>query len=197
MKKYQIILILLAILLYLLKAYFSYNSLRSSKEVRLSDINLTVIDIRKRLFIDSKNFCDSTFKLWDLDISKILEDRKEEDLKMKELLANQNSTLSENKVLANINASKRKICLEKECWQFMGMITINNKTKVTLLSTDKKPKLETFSVGDELLEGLTITEITGDKMIVVHKKDERKFILKLFEVNASAYFPKSIKEVNE
>jgi len=187
----------LAILLYLLSAYLTYNSLRSFRKVRLSDINLTVVDIRKRISIDSTKIYNSSFKLWDLDRSKILEERKKEDLKMKELLANQNSTLSENKAFANINASKRKICLEKKCWQFMGMITINNKTKVTLLSTDKKPKLETFSVGEELLKGLIITEITGDDMIVIHKKDKRKFVLKLFEVNASAYFPKAIKEVNE
>ena len=55
MKKYQILLTLLSILLYLLFSYLSYESFRESKEVRLIDSNFTVIDIKKRVSINSKD----------------------------------------------------------------------------------------------------------------------------------------------
>jgi hypothetical protein len=196
MKKYQFILTFLVILFYLIGSYFSYSFLRKNIEIKLSDINLTVVNIKKRVSINSKNIYSSTFKLWDLDISKILEERKKELVKQ-QLSSSDTLALSEKELLSNINSTRRRICLEKECWEFMGIVTVGNRTKVTLLSTDKKPKLKTFSVGDELLEGLTISKLTGDNMIIIHKKDKKKFVLKLFEVNASAYFPKVKKAINE
>jgi hypothetical protein len=195
MKKYQIILTLLVIFFYLVDSYFSYSFLRKNRAVKLSDINLTVVNIKKRVSINSKNLYNSTFKLWDLDISKILEERKKES--DKEQLSKEELALSKKEFVSNINLTKRQICLNKKCWKFMGMITINNRTQVTLLSTDKKTKLETFYAGDELLEGLTITKIIGDNMIVTNNKDKREFILKLFEVDISAYLPKTKKEINE
>ena len=198
MKKYQIILTFLTTLFFLLLSFYDYESFRNSKEVKRLDTNFMIVDIQKRISINSKDIYDSDFKLWDLDIHEILEKRKKaKDLVSKKSNGDQDLTFSENKALVKINSTKRKICLDQKCWEFMGMLTLDNQTQVTLLSTDKKPKLETFSVGDELLKGLTISKITGDNMVVTHKKEKRKFILKLFEVNASAYFPKVIKEVNE
>lgn len=197
MKRYQIILTFISIFFYLLWSYIFYESFRKSTEVQFLDTNLTLIDISKRIFIDTNELYASSFKLWNLDINKALEERrKENELKIQEL-QNNKSVLSMKESILNISSNQRKICLNKKCWKFVGMITINNQTKVTLLSIDKKPKLEIFTRGDNLLEGLTISEIKGDNMIVIHKKDKRKFVLKLFEVNASAYFPKAIKEVNE
>ena len=199
MKKYQIVLTLFMTLLYLLWSYFTYKSFRNSKEVQLSDTNLTVIDVKKRISINSEDLYGSSFKLWDLDINKILEERekKEHELKIQELQTNKKTMFDSAESFSNINVLKRKICLNNKCWKFMGMLTINNKTQVTLLSIDKKSRLETFGLGDELLDGLMISKIKGDIMIITHKKDEKKFILKLFDVNASAYLPKAKKEVDE
>jgi hypothetical protein len=196
MKRYQIILTFISIFFYLLWSYIFYESFRKSTEVQFLDTNLTLIDISKRIFIDTNELYASSFKLWNLDINKALEERrKENELKIQEL-QNNKSVLSMKESILNISSNQRKICLNKKCWKFVGMITINNQTKVTLLSIDKKPKLEIFTRGDNLLEGLTISEIKGDNMIVIHKKDKRKFILKLFDINVSEYFPKSLKEVN-
>jgi hypothetical protein len=199
MKKYKIILTFLISIFYLLWVYFNYESLRKSRKAKLSDINLSVIDISKRHLLHSNDLYSSNFKLWDLEINQILEDRmkREESLRLKNLnsIININSTQQETS--SNINLSKRKICVNEKCWVFMGMITINNKTQVTLLSTDKKPKLETFRIGDVLLEGLVVSKIKGDSMIVTHTKNNREFSLKLFDVDASAYVPKEIKVINE
>jgi hypothetical protein len=199
MKKNQLILILLIILLYISLSYVSYESFRNSKEVKLRDTNLTVINIKQRVSINSKAIYDSNFKLWDLEINSIFQKRqkKEKNLfKLKEQNSHNHRTNYQEEI-SNINASKRKICLNDKCWRFMGIVTINNYVEVTLLSTDSKPKLETFTKGDILLKGITISKITGDSMILINKKDKKKFILKLFDINASAYLPKNKKESNE
>jgi len=196
MKKYQIYLSFLFIIFYLLWLYFSYESFRKSREVYLADINITVVNLKEKILIDNKKIYPSTFKLWDLEVNKILEDRKNKEREKK--MTQKSSKSLSSKLIYNFKIKKRKVCLEKKCWEFMGMITIDNQRYVTLLSTEKKPKLETFSVGDELLKGLFISKIKGDSMSVTYKeKDKKTFVLKLFEVNASAYFPKSIKEINE
>jgi len=196
MKKYQIYLSFLFIIFYLLWLYFSYESFRKSREVYLADINITVVNLKEKILIDNKKIYPSTFKLWDLEVNKILEDRKNKEREKK--MTQRSSKSLSSKLIYNFKIKKKKVCLEKKCWEFMGMITIDNQRYVTLLSTEKKPKLETFSVGDELLKGLFISKIKGDSMSVTYKeKDKKTFVLKLFEVNASAYFPKSIKEINE
>jgi len=199
MRKYKILLSFLFIVLYLLWFYFSYDSFRKSREVRLADINLTVINLKEKISIDNKKLSSSTFTLWDLEVNKILEDRKNKENEALEQKLNQmNLNSSQTELSSNFNLTKRKICLEKRCWEFMGMVSIGNKTQVTLLSTDEKPKLETFSVGDELLKGLIISNIKGDSMSVISKEKNKKiFTIKLFEVNASAYSPKNIKEIND
>jgi len=198
MKKYQILLMIIATIFYLLWSFFEYESFRKSKEVKLLDMNLTLVDIKKRVDINLEQIYKSNYKLWNLDINKILEERRKSEKEKHKAEPTQNSfgSLKLEKT-ANFNLKKRKICLEKKCWEFMGKVTIDNHVKVTLLSTEKKPKLETFSIGDELLNGLFISKIKGDVMIVKDKKKDRKFVLKLFDVNVSAYFPKDRKESNE
>ena len=201
MKKYQILLTFLLIIGYLLVAYLEYESYRDSKESKLSDANLSVINIKEKISINSNNLYDSNFKLWDLEINKILQDRekKEHELTLQQLKNsrfNTNGNSLKEEFISNIDLTRRKICLDKKCWKFMGLLTIGNKREVTLLSVEEKPKLETLSVGDALLEELIISEIRGDRMIVVHKKDKRKFTLKLFDVDASEYLPKE-KVTNE
>lgn len=187
MKKYKIVFTFLFILLYLLWYYLSYSSLRKSREAYIADVNITVIDIADRVKVDIHRVYDSNFKLWDLEINKILEDREKKREKDASQTIQKESSSQKG---SRFNLTKRKICLQKRCWEFMGMLTIGKKVEVTLLSTDKKRKLGTFSVGDELLEGLIIRKIKGDRMVVLDKKKDKKFILKVFEVNATAYLPK-------
>jgi len=193
MKKYQIVLTFLFIVFYLFGLYITYKSFEKSKEVKLNDINITVIDIKKKLSIDINKIYHSTYRLWGLEQSKILRDRIKKRIKKSRKTKNKLSKINNSK----INVLKRKICIGKNCWIFMGIVGIGNQTKVTLLSTDKKPKLKTFMIGDELLKDLVIVKITEDEMIVLHKKDKKKFVLKLFEINIKKYFPKDIKEIHE
>lgn len=193
MKKYPLILILSLTFLYLLHFYFKQISMVKDREAYLSDLNQTIIDIDKYTIINVKKIYPSSYRLWGLSKSKLLKEREQKIEKKEDKV----KMVDKKKLNENINLIKRKICLNKKCWEFMGMVTINNKMQVTLLSTDKKSKLESFRVGDELLDNLIISQIQGDTMTIIHKKDKKAFILKLFEVNTSAYSPKNIKEINE
>jgi hypothetical protein len=183
-------------LFYSFTFYFNYLSKFKEREVYLSDINKSIVNIKERVTIDDKLIPHSVHTLWGLDKSKLLTKResaieKSQKKKGKDLML-------KAIVKKDIDLKRRKICLNKtKCWEFMGMVTINNKTEVTLLSSDKKPELKSFNIGDELLEGLVISKIKGDGMTVIHKKDKKVFVLKLFEVNASAYLPKLIKGMND
>jgi hypothetical protein len=187
MKKYQIALSLLFITAYLLSLYVSNESLKKSRDVKLTDIDIKVVDIRKKLSIDMTKFSHSTYKLWGLKISKILKNRVEKNKLDKLKSSNKFDNISK------INILNRKICIKERCWIFMGIIGIGNEIKVTLLSTEKKQKLETFMVGDELLKNLVIRKIMDDRMVLTDKRNKQEFFLKLFEVNASIYLPKRSK----
>lgn len=194
MKRYKIILTFIFIIFYLLWLYISYDSFRKSREVYIADINMSIVDIKDRVKININNIYSSNFKLWNLDINKILEYRisKKEAKSINSHISNRNLPHK----LSQFHLAKRKICLDKQCWEFMGIISIGKSIEVTLLSGDSKQKMETFTIGDELLDGLVITKIEGDKMVVKDNKKGEKFILKVFDVDSSAYLPKKIKDMN-
>lgn len=193
MKKYQIILTVLIIVFYLLSLYISYMSFKKSREIKLADINHSVINIKNIISINEDKIYHSTYKSWGIDINKILKNR--EDKKQKEELK-----LDKVDTDDKINSTNKKICIKNNCWIFKGVVDIGNNIQVTLISTDtnnKKEHLETFKIGDELLEDLVIKKITEDSMILIDKKENKKFVLKLFDINVSKYSPKIIKEANE
>ncbi len=190
MKKYQIILTLLIVVFYLLSLYISYMSFKKSREIKLADINHSVINIKNIISINKDKIYHSTYKSWGIDINKILKNREEK--KQKEELK-----LDKVDTDDKINSTNKKICIKNNCWIFKGVVDIGNNIRVTLISTDKKESLETFKIGDELLEDLVIKKITEDSMIVIDKKENKKFVLKLFDINISKYSPKIIKETNE
>jgi hypothetical protein len=83
--------------------------------------------------------------------------------------------------------------LERECWEFVGIIKVGNRVAVTLLSKRKNSKLETFKIGDYLLENLKIVAIKGDYITLIDTKKGKRFSLRLFDVDISKYRPKRIK----
>ena len=191
MKKYQFIFIVVVVLIYLLNSYYNYEEIRRTRKAFLSDINISIADLPKRLSIDKALFVESNFTFWDMRESDTLRKRKK-NLLLKEK-ANKNSVTKKEK---SFDIKKRIICLEKQCWEFLGVVTINGKSVVTLLS--KENKLKTFSVGEQLLANLIIVKITSDNMLLNDVKKKKKFELKLFDVDMEQYLPKSkIKESNE
>ncbi len=193
MKKYQLILILSLILLYLLFFYFNY-SMPKQREVYLSDLNKTIVNIQKKITIDSESIYPSSYLLWGLKISKLLENREKKELKESEKLETLNSHKPKE---PNVNVKYRTICIEKHCWQLVGIMTIDGVETLTLLNKEKKTKLELFKIGDELLPNIIIEKIKGESMILLNQENHKKIILKLFDVDLSQYLPKKLKETNE
>jgi len=193
MKKYQIIFILFVVIFYLLFNYFTFESLRKEREAFLSDINISLIDLDKELFQNNTLLGEVAFSFWDMEESLILKNRIKNLLKVEDKKSDETV---ENK--EKVNLKNRTVCLGKKCWEFLGIITINNETVVTLLSTEAKSKLETFHVNDMLVENLKIIKIKGDELLLEEQTDKENFTLKLFNVNMEKYIPKKlVKEKND
>jgi len=191
MKKNQIFLILFILIIYSVWNYYTYESSRTRQQAFLSDLNISVIDMKTYLSIkDIKTDANHTF--WDLEKSDLLLKREE---KLALLVKDQNQDKKNNNE-AELSLKKRVICLREECWEFFGIVEVNNRPKVTLLS--KSQKLQTFQVHDMLLENIEIIKIRGDELVVKDIKKNKRFSLKLFEVDIMKYLPKSsIKEKND
>jgi len=193
MKKYQIILVLLLPILSLSWAYLDYETLRKNRNVFLSDLNITIIDMQKKLLEKSQSFYDANCTFWEMKSSEILKNREK-----KQLLEREKNSTNDLKRGKSLNLKNRVICLGKECWEFLGVVTMDNKVTVTLLSKNKASELKTFQLHDMLLENIEIIDIQSDGMNVMNKTTNKKISLKLFEVDIDKYLPKkSIKEKNE
>ena len=195
MKKYQIIFALVVWLFFLLSFYLETTSSQKNSKVYLEDLNRSVTNFQELLFIPSEQIYANDFKLWEMKISKLLEDRgskrlKEEEKKIKSTKVNKTKE-------QNIDIKSRTICVEKKCWELMGIMSINGIKTLTLLTKEKKTKLQIFKVGEELLPKILIKDIKGESMILLNKEKNREIVLKLFEVDVSQYLPKIIKEKNE
>ncbi len=191
MKKYQITFIFIFLFFFLVNLYFDLNKTARVREVHLTDFNRSVIDLKKSLNIPKSKIYPNNFKLWDMKVSKIIKSKEEEKIKKDK------KNLQKKKKEQNIKIKYREICIENECWQLTGIMSINNIKNLILLKKDKKPKVEIFQIGDELLPKISIIDIRGDSMILLNKEKDKKIILKLFDINVSKYKPKTTKDKNE
>ncbi len=195
MKKYQTIFTLVVWLFFLLSFYLETASSQKNSKIYLEDLNRSVTNFQELLFIPAEKIHANDFKLWDMKISKLLEERENKRLKEDEKKL-KNTEVDKSKK-QNLNVKYRTICVEKKCWQLMGIMSINGVKTLTLLSKEKKTKLQIFKVGEELLPKILIKDIKGESMILLNKEKNREISLKLFDVNMSQYLPKIIKEKNE
>jgi len=175
-----------------------YSALNKHKKVSLYDLQMETIDMNKLLTVPIDSFYASSFHEWGIKKSWLLEEREENRKLLEEKMNEMNLTSQE--VLKNFNQINRIICLNQTCWEFMGVFKIKNQIQVTLLSKKKKAKLETFKIGDYLLNGLKIRAIKGVTMLLFDEAKNKLFSLKLFDVDVSKYYPKEVqdkKEINE
>ena len=189
MKKNQIFVTIFIIISYLAWNYYAYESSRKKRQAFLSDLNISVINMKEYLSTKAIK-TDTNCTFWDLKKSNILLDRE------KKLTLSEKSNKKKNPKEAELNLKKRVICLREECWEFFGIVVTDNKPRVTLLSKDKK--LKTFQVDDMLLDGVKIIKIGEDELVIKEIKKHKEFSLKLFEVDIMKYLPKEhIKEKND
>ena len=195
MKKYSIVLSLIFVIFYLLGVYLDYSSLNKHKKAYLKDLKMQVVDLNSSLYIPIEKLHASGFKEWGLFKSALLSQREKNRQLLEEQMAKGQLVTSSENILKNFKLTNRVICLDKECWEFMGIVKVGKIIKVTLLSKKKKSKLKTFLVGNFLLKNLKITEIQEDKMVLLDVNKQEKIILKLFDVDVSQYYPKKHKKI--
>jgi len=193
MKKYQIIFLLVVWLFFLLSFYLEMTSSQKNSKVYLEDLNRSVTNFQELLFIPSEKIYANDFRLWGMKISKLLEDRENKRLKEEKLKSTEVNKIKKQ----NLKVKYRTICVEKKCWELMGIMSINGVKTLTMLTKEKKNKLEIFKVGEELLPQIIIKDIKGENMFLLNKEKNREIVLKLFDVNISQYIPKDIKGNNE
>jgi len=198
MKKYQFSISFIFIFIYLFGLYSEYVSLTKHRKASLHDLQMQTVDMDKLLSVPIDTFHVSSFNEWGIKKSWILE-KREKNRKLLEEKMNKDN-INSKEIIKNFNLTNRIICLNKTCWEFMGVFKIRNKIRVTLLSKEKKNKLETFKIGDYLLEGLKIKAIKGNTMLLFNEEKNKVLSLKLFDVDISKYYPKEVqnkKEMNE
>ena len=183
MKKYKIILILIFFLGYLFSVWTNNSEFYQHKNVKLKDLNISMLDLKTILAIDKDLFIDSNYTSWGLPKSRLLTKR---ELNKKEKLVSKKvkNNLHEN----NLFKSKNKlICLKKRCWEFLGIYTMENYKTVTLQEKKNSSKLLTYCIGDTLIKELKIVDISSTNLVLHDKKNDEKFVLKVFDVNVSKY----------
>jgi len=196
MKKYQIIFTLTVWMILLLSFYLETVSSQKNRKIYLKDLNKSVTNFNEELKIPIDKIYLNDFKLWDMKISKLLENR------VKKLLLENENELKDmglnNKIKKqNFNIKYRTICIETQCWQLMGIMSINGIKKLTLLNKKPSSKLQVLNIGDELLPGIIIKNIKGESMILLNKEKNKEFILKLFDIDMSQYLPRVLKEKDD
>jgi hypothetical protein len=195
MKKYQIIFALVIWLFFLFSFYLETASSQKKSKVYLEDLNRSVLNFQDILSIPVEKIYMNDFKLWDMKLSNLLKERDKKRLQSdKEKLK---SVKIDKPKKQDLNVKYRTICIEKKCWQLMGIMSINGIKTLTLLSKEKRNRLQVFKIGDELLPKIIIKNIKGESMILLNEEKNKEIILKLFDVNISQYLPKTIKEKNE
>lgn len=191
MKKAQYIFIAIVVLVYLSILYREYLPLFNLKKPRLNDLNIQIVDMNKTLTYDTDIFKVTSFKEWGLKKSSLLESREK---KLKLLSLNQVVIKTKE---TKLNIKNRMVCLDKKCWEFIGIVTIDGIENITLLSTDKNAKLKTLKLGEKLLDNLKVISVNNSSISLFDIKQKKKINLKLFDVNVSKYYPKMIKEGTE
>jgi hypothetical protein len=186
MKKSQYLVFIFLLLGYLYVSYVEYRPLLKIREPKLNDLNISVVNLHKTLNHSSFHFLGTGFAEWGLKKSMLLVQREKKTVVKKE------KKVQSMKITPSIKRIKRILCLEKKCWEFVGVATINGMDAITLLEKSKNSKLKTLKIGEELLDNLTITAVESESIRLYDKKMKKNIHLKLFDVNMSKYYPKTI-----
>ena len=179
MKKYQYALSIIFIFLYLFFFYLENISSIKYKKASLKALEVEVIEMEKLLMISTDKFYSSTYHNWGLQKNSLLIQREKKTHNV------QNTVIKKNQ---DYKSTKRMICLNKLCWELMGIVTTGKIKSITLLSKNKNSKLKTFMLDDILLDNLKIIEINNHGVILLDSKKEEKIKLKLFDVDISKYY---------
>lgn len=186
MSRYRFFLSFILISFYLIGLYFDTIAFKKIREAKLQDLNTKIVEIQNILTASTEDFHHTLHTLWGLKKNPLLLRRLNEKESSKHLLKVDSS------IIKKMRIKNRVVCLGKECWEFMGIVSSGDSISVTLVSKDKKMKLKIFKVGDFLLKHLKIIHIDFDNVTLFDTHEKKNVKLKLFDVDVSQYSSKKV-----
>jgi hypothetical protein len=163
-----------------------YNQYGSAKRTptgkSIKTLNTKTVNIYQEQFDVNRSFG----YLWDIKD----QEKKKSDSNTTQDIKETNST-----ELA-VTQEKNKICVEKNCYRFLGFYY---KAGIPFISFYSKvfPKgLEDFKLHQILDNTIYIKDIKNTKLLLADKNSSREWQFQLFDVNVTKYKPKDSNETN-
>ena len=93
-----------------------------------------------------------------------------------------------------IKKNKSSLCVNKDCFRFLGLYNKKNDLFVSLYNKNFKSKIKNFIKDENIAYTLYVKNIYKNTVIVADTNSSDEWNFKLFDVNATKYKPKDINE---
>jgi len=167
-------------------AFFSYKTFNDdintfSKSKYIKELNTTLFLQNQKTFPMLKDFS----YIWGIKMpKKTIEKKKKANDKKKK------------KKTLKITKKKNQICVDKNCYRFLGLYYKKDKLYITFYSKKFKKRIKDFSLGEELVKPLYLKEFKENRLYIKDKQNNKTWYFDFFNVNTKKYKPKDINESN-
>ena len=93
-----------------------------------------------------------------------------------------------------VTQKKNLLCIEKECFRFLGIYADQTQQKASFFNHSLKNKIKLFTKDEVLYKTLYVQNISHLGVTVADANSSRIWQFKLFDVNQTKYKPKDINE---
>jgi len=87
---------------------------------------------------------------------------------------------------------KNVLCINKSCYELMGIYQNKHERFVSLYNKDLNKSLNSYRVGDTICSLLKVTKLKSNLVVFSEINATNKWYFKLFDVNITKYKPKEI-----
>jgi len=172
-------------LIVVLFAYKWYgNSEKITKQKTIKSLNTKIIQTYQQQFDTNR----SIGYIWGID-----DDKKKIDTNATEKTK---TTRETKQVKLLIKQEEKKICIDKNCYRFLGIYYKAKTPYITFYSKSFTKGLEDFKLHQTLDKTVYIKDINANTLFLADKNSTRKWQFQLFDVNVTKYKPKDTNETN-
>ena len=170
---YSIIIFAFIIIVFLSYKTFNEERVSFSKSKYIKELNTTLFLSHQKTFSMLKDFN----YLWGVTTPKKVKKKKK-------------------KKSTKIIQKNNQICINKDCYRFLGLYYKKDKIYITFYSKKFKKRIKDFSIGEELARPLYIDSYKNNRLYIKDQLNKKIWYFDFFNVNASKYKPKDINESN-
>ncbi|ADN08324.1 hypothetical protein [Sulfurimonas autotrophica] len=169
-------------LVVVLLAFNQYgNSKRTTVGKSVKPFNTNIVKMYQEQFDTNSSFG----YLWG-----IKNEEKKSDTNTTENVKDENSTE------LVVTQEKSKICIDKNCYRFLGFYYKAGVPYISFYSKTFKKGLQDFKLHQMLDKTLYIKEIKHNSLFLADKNSSREWQFQLFDVNVTKYKPKDSNETD-